>query len=308
MLDDSQWMRPLGGTGHRVSAVTFGTSPLGALPIETATRLVATVLASEIRTIDTSNGYSDGRSEPVLGAAIAEYGDLPEDALVITKTDASGRDYSGARVRASVDESRDRLRLDHLPLVHLHDPEFFDFDELTAPGGAVDALMELREKGVVGAIGVAGGDVRVMRRYVDLGVFDALLVHNRLTIVDRSADAVIDRAVGRGMAVFNAAVFGGGIIAAPRAGLTSYGYRPARPEVLSAVIAMADVADEYGTDLATVALQTSLRDPRVTSTVVGLSRPERVALTVATAHRELPEELFERIGALMPPASSWIDA
>lgn len=302
------WIRPLGSTGRTVSAVTLGTSPLGNLPVETANALIATALASDIRTIDTSNGYSDSRSEPVLGAAVAAAGGLPADALIITKTDASGRDYSGERVRTSVRESLERLQLDHLPLVHLHDPEHFAWDEITQPGGAVDALVELREQGVVGSIGVAGGDARVMERYVGLGVFDALLVHNRLTLVDRSADRVVDDAIDRGMTVFNAAIFGAGILAAPRSGITSYGYRPANEAVLGAVAALADLADEYGTDLATVALQASLRDPRVTSTVVGLSKPERIATTIASARRPLPDELFERADALLPPASAWLDA
>ena len=302
------WMRPLGSTGRSVSAVTLGTSPLGTLAPETATELIATALASDIRTIDTSNGYSDSRSEPVLGAAVDAAGGLPADALIITKTDASGRDYSGDRVRASVRESLERLQLDHLPLVHLHDPEQFEWDEIAQPGGAVDALVALREQGLVGSIGVAGGDVRVIRRYVELGVFDALLVHNRLTLVDHSADALVNDAVDRGMSVFNAAIFGAGILAAPRSGITSYGYRPANEAVLSAVAALADLADEYGTDLATVALQTSIRDPRVTSTVVGLSKPERIATTLASARRPLPDELFERAAALLPPASAWLDA
>ncbi len=302
------WIRPLGSTGRSVSAVTLGTSPLGNLPVETANALIATALASDIRTIDTSNGYSDSRSEPVLGAAVAAAGGLPADALIITKTDASGRDYSGERVRTSVRESLERLQLDHLPLVHLHDPEHFAWDEIAQPGGAVDALVELREQGVVGSIGVAGGDSRVMERYVGLGVFDALLVHNRLTLVDRSADRVVDDAIDRGMTVFNAAIFGAGILAAPHSGITSYGYRPANAAVLGAVAALADLADEYGTDLATVALQASLRDARVTSTVVGLSKPERIATTIASARRPLPDELFERADALLPPASAWLDA
>ncbi|HMO12040.1 MAG TPA: aldo/keto reductase, partial [Actinotalea sp.] len=133
-------MRPLGGTGLTVSAVAAGGSPLASMPelyghaVSAADGIdtVAAVLASPIRTIDTSNGYSDGESERRIGAAIAAAGGLAPDALVITKVDARGADYSGDRVRASVDESRSRLGLDHLPLVHLHDPEDFDFADLTA--------------------------------------------------------------------------------------------------------------------------------------------------------------------------------
>jgi len=238
------WLRPLGGTGLTVSAVTAGGSPLGSMPrlygrevsATEGTDTVTAVLHSAIRTIDTSNGYSDGESERRIGAAVAAAGGLPEGVTVITKVDVKGRDYSGDRVRVSVDESRARLGLDHLPLVHLHDPEFHDFDALTAPGGAVDALVGLKESGVVGAIGLAGGRVQVMARYLALGVFDALLVHNRWTLLDRSAGDLLAQAQDRGLALINAAVYGGGMLAASSvAPAATYGYRPAPQEVLGAV-------------------------------------------------------------------------
>ena len=143
------------------------------------------VLQSPIRFIDTSNGYSDSESERRIGEAIAASGGLPDRFVVATKVDARGRDYSGDRVRASVAESRERLGLDYLPLVHLHDPENFDFDEIVAPGGAVDALVGLKEAGQVGSIGLAAAPSRRWR-YLALGVFDVLLVHNRWTLLDRS--------------------------------------------------------------------------------------------------------------------------
>ena len=98
---------------------------------------------------------------------------------------------------------------------------------LTEPGGAVDALVELRDAGEIGHIGVAGGDTREIRRYVDLGVFDALLVHNRWTLVDRSAGPLFEQAAAAGMGVVNAAVYGGGMLT-PGGGNGNYAYRPAR--------------------------------------------------------------------------------
>ncbi|MDO8106742.1 aldo/keto reductase [Isoptericola sp. b441] len=311
------WMRPLGQLGRDVSAVTAGGSPLGSMPrlygrevsAREGTDTVAAVLASPIRTIDTSNGYSDGESERRIGAAAVAAGGFPPDVTVITKVDAKGTDYSGDRVRASVDESRQRLGLDHLPLVHLHDPEYHDFDELTAPGGAVDALVGLKEAGVVGAIGLAGGRVQVMARYLALDVFDALLVHNRWTLLDRSAGGLLDAAQARGLTLINAAVYGGGILAAPSvpAGAT-YGYRPAPPDVLESVRAMHATCRRHGVDLATAALQFSLRDARFTTTVVGMSRPERVASTMAAATATVPDDLWPELEALLPPRHTWLDA
>ncbi len=310
------WMRPLGRTGIVVSAVCAGGSPLGSMPQlygrdvsrEQGVATVRAVLDSPIRTIDTSNGYSDGESERRIGAALAQVGGKPADVVVITKVDADGRDYSGDRVRASVAESMQRLGLDHLPLVHLHDPENFAFAELTAPGGAVDALVGLKESGVVGAIGLAGGRVQEMARYLALGVFDVLLVHNRWTLLDRSAGDLLAAAEERGMGLVNAAVYGGGILAGDGTGPLRYGYRPAPPEVLASVEGMRQVCERYGTDLRTAALQFSLRDPRFGTTVVGMSRPERVAATVSAAEQELPDEIWDELEALLPPAHVWLDA
>lgn len=312
------WMRPLGRTGLRVSAVCAGGSPLGAVPRlegqdiseDRGVVTARTILASPIRTIDTSNGYGGGWSEHRIGQAIALSGGLPDDAIVVTKVDPRRTDFSGDRVRASLAESRDRLGLDVLPLVHLHDPDRFDFDEMTAPGGAVEALVALKEAGQIGAIGVAGGDVHEIARYVALDVFDALLIHNRWTLLDRSAGPLIDQALERGMGVFNAAVYGGGILASaggPDAP-TTYGYRPAPPEVLNAVAAMRRACAEHGTDLATAALQFSVRDDRFASTVVGMSRPERVDQTLAAVAYGVPDELVEELESLLPDERFWLDA
>ncbi|MBU4216163.1 MAG: aldo/keto reductase [Actinobacteria bacterium] len=307
------WMRELGSTGLMLSAVTAGGSPLGSMPAlygrevgaDEGVATVRAVLDSDIRTLDTSNGYSDGESERRIGAGLAQAGGLPDGVVVITKVDPRDRDYSGDRVQASVAESRERLGLDRLPLVHLHDPENFTFEEITTRGGAVDALVKLKESGQVGAIGLAGGRVQEMARYLALDVFDALLVHNRWTLVDRSAGELLAEARDRGLGLINAAVYGGGLLA--DASRTSYGYRQAAPEVLAAVDAMRAVCARYGVDLTTAALQHSLRDPRFTTTVVGMSRPERVAQTLEAARRPVDDALWPELEALLPPAASWLD-
>lgn len=308
------WLRPLGQTGLEVSAVCLGGGPLGSMPElfgevpeADAVELVSAVFDSPIRFIDTSNGYSGGQSERRIGLAVAAAAGLPDGVLIETKVDAKDGDYSGDRVRRSVEESMSRLGLDHLPVVHLHDPEFHPFETLTAPGGAIDALVELRAQGVIGHLGVAGGNVHEIARYLDLGVFELLLTHNRWTIVDRSAGELIDAASARGIGVLNAAVYGGGILARPHAGLTNYGYRPASEETLGAVQAMAALAERHGTTLAQLALGWSLRDERIASTIVGVTKVARVAETVAAASPELPDSLWEELETLTPAAENWLD-
>lgn len=308
--------RRLGGTGIAVSTVTIGGAPLGSMPEnfgyeveeQDAIALVRTVLDGPIRALDTANGYSGGRSEQRIGAGIAAAGGLPHDFLVTTKVDAQGADYSGERVRTSLRESAERLGIGTLPVVYLHDPEFHDFDELTAPGGAVAALVDARDRGFVGHIGIAGGDVRQLGRYVELGVFEVLLTHNRWTLVDRSAGDLIDRATGQGVAVVNAAVYGGGMLATPHRAEQSYGYRPAPDAVTTAVRRMAEACERHGTDLATAAVRFSTRDERIASTVVGISKPERLAPLTAAATAELPPELWLELEELLPSREHWLDA
>lgn len=308
------WLAPLGSTGITLSGIVAGGGPIGSVPevygrevaADEGIATVEAVMSSVIRGIDTSNGYGDGESERRIGAALEARGGVPDDFVVMTKVDPRGRDYSGARVRASIDESRERLGVERLPLVHLHDPEFFSFESLTAPEGAVETLAHLRDSGEVGSIGVAGGDVRELARYVELGVFDVVLVHSRWTLVDRSADDLIGRAAA-GMGVLNAAVFGAGMLVDPeRAG--TYGYRSVTPAVRDAALAMKDACFRHGTELATAALQFSLLDPRITATVVGMSRPSRVGDVLSAASANLSSDLWSELEALCPPDRYWLDA
>jgi D-threo-aldose 1-dehydrogenase len=308
------WLRPLGPTGLIVSAVALGGAPLGSrpeifgyhVPAEQAISLVTEILRSPIRVIDTSNGYSDGESERRIGEGIMRAGGLRDGHWISTKVDGRDGDYSAHRVRRSIEESISRLGLDYLPLVYLHDPEDALDQGLDAPGGAVDELVSLREEGVIGHLGVAGGEVAVMNRFLDLGVFEVLLTHNRYTLVDRSAAGLIVRATAAGMGVVNAAYLGGGLLANPR-GSRMYGYLPAPEATVDAALALESLCHEWGTDLATAALQFSLRDPRIHMSVVGISKLERLEGLWDSIAVELPEEFWSAAEALLPDPANWLD-
>jgi D-threo-aldose 1-dehydrogenase len=305
------WLRPLGSTGLTVSAVCAGGSGIAGMPAvfgydvtpQEAVDLVLRVFDSPLTWIDTSNGYGDGASETRIGQAIREYGGLPPGFLVATKVDARDGDYSGARVRASVAESKERLGLDDLPLVYLHDPEFHDFASMR---DAVDTLMQLRADGEIGHVGLAGGNTAELSRYLDLGGFEVLLVHNRWSLVDHSAAGIFRRARAEGIAVVNAAIYGGGILANP-AGATKYAYREAPAAVLEAVAEMDKACQEYGVDLATAALRHSVDNPDIAGTVVGITKPARVDALQAALETDLPDELLNRLGTLLPQEQYWVE-
>ncbi|GAA1969495.1 aldo/keto reductase [Microbacterium deminutum] len=314
-IDDSTlWLRDLGSTGLTVSAVAAGGAGIGSwpeffgydVPIEQALQLVSDILDSPVRVIDTSNGYSEGESERRIGQAIALRGGLPDDHWVATKVDSKDGDYSARRVRDSIRESQDRLGLEFFPLVYLHDPEYApDISELLSPGGAVEALIQLRDEGVIHHLGVAGGDVGVMQRFVATGAFEVLLTHNRWTLVDRSAGTLIDEAVGRGMGVVNAAYLGGGLLANPH-GTTRYGYRPASNATVAAARALEQLSATWNVPLATAALQFSLRDPRIDMSIVGISKPERLPALVSAVETELPPDFWVAAEKLLPSEEHWL--
>jgi D-threo-aldose 1-dehydrogenase len=291
-----------------VRPITLGASSLGdrgSAPDVAA--LADALVASPFAQIDTSNNYAEGRSEAALGAALARAGGLPEGALVITKTDydATTKVYDGDRVRRSLDESLTRLGLDHVPLLHLHNPTTMTLAEAMAPTGAIAALVDLREQGVVGAIGVATGTRALVEQYVLTDAFDAVLTHNRYTLVDRSATTVIEAAAERGMTVFNGAPFGGGILADETGGRVRYGYRPASPELLAFIRALRGLCGDWGVSLPAAALHFSLRNPLIHSTAVGVSSLERLAALEVLAATSVPDALFDAVEALgTPPATA----
>lgn len=295
--------RMLGQTGVQVSELCVGTSPLGGTPAlygydveaETAIATVESVIGEpSIRFLDTSNNYGAGRSERRIGEAIRRSRGLPDGFVIATKADPvpGDREFTGARVFESFAESLDRLGLERVPVFYLHDPEGFDFDDMTAPGGAVDAMRELKRRGSVDAIGVAGGDLAAMRRYVDTGAFDILLNHNRYTLLDRSADRLIDHARESGLAYVNAAPYGSGLLAKPMTERPRYRYEEPGIDVLAKARRLRQVCDSYGVPLAAAAVQFSTRDPRIASTVVGVSSPARVAQLLRNAATAVPPDLW----------------
>jgi len=304
--------RPLGRTGLVVSPICVGTSALGSLPrlygyeVDQA-RAQATLLAAlagPVNFLDTSNGYGGGESERRIGEALALLGGLPDGYVLATKIDPldvedGGRlDFSGERALRSVEESLDRLGLEHLELVYLHDPERIGFDEAMADDGPVATLLALQERGVVSHVGVAGGPIALLRRFVDTGHFSVVLSHNRYTLMDRSALPLFESCAEKGVGVVNGAPFGGGMLAKGPVAQPRYCYREASREVRDRAAAMQAACERYGVPLAAAALQCSLRQPLVASTVVGVTRPERVAETLEHAALEIPEDLWAELDAI----------
>lgn len=299
----------LGKTDLEVTELCFGASALGDMPdtygysVDEA-RARATINAifdGPVNFLDTSRNYGFGRSEERIGAVIKERGGLPDGFVLSTKLDRdmeTGR-FDAARVRQSIEESLTALNLDTIPLLHLHDPEHaHDLGEITGEGGALDELFKLKEEGLAQAVGIAMGRLDVMEPILHAYPFDALISHNRFTLLNRSAQDMFDYAYDHDIAVLNAAPFAGGVLAKGSAAMPRVTYQAADEAALAPVRAIEEVCARHGVPTGIAALQFSLRDPRITSTIVGVSTPERVAQTLDWASTKLPEALWDDLSAL----------
>src|SRR5918998_150666 len=305
---DPSSRRTLGGTGLSVSPLCLGCAPLGDMPEtfdfsvdeERARETLRAVLESPINFLDTAASYGDGESERRIGETLEELGGRPEGVVLATKADRdlTTGDFSGEQMRRSVERSLRLLGVDRLQLVYLHDPEHETYEHMMAPGSPVEVLMSLKDEGVIEHVGVAGGPVDLMIRFVETGHFEAVITHNRYTLVNRTAEPLLDIAAQRGVAALNAAPYGSGILAKGPEAYARYEYREAPHNVVEQVRKMENKCREFGIPLAAAALQFSVRDPRVVSTIVGMSRPERVGQTLELATHPIPDGLWEELDSL----------
>lgn len=294
--------RRFGATDYYVHPICIGCAALGnmpetfaySVPDELAIATVRTAFDSPINFIDTAAIYGHGESERRIGVAIRERGGLPDGYVLSTKADrepATNR-FDGEQARRSIETSLERLGLDRLHIVYLHDPEYCSWEEITGPGGALDVLRRYREQGVIGCLGLAGGPIDVMLRYLDLGGFEAVISHNRYTLLDRSAEPLIDACHQRGIVMVNAAPYGSGMLAKGPGEYPRYMYRDASDAMVDRARRLEATCADRNVPLAAAALQFSLRDARITSTIVGMTRPERLEQTLDLARFPVPDDIW----------------
>jgi len=298
--------RAIGDTGLAVTPLIFGTAGLGDMPDtygysvseERARDTVRAIFDSPVNALDTSRNYGFGRSEERIGAVIRERGGLPDGFVISTKLDRdmeSGR-FDADRVRQSVEESLHALGLDGIPLLHLHDPEYArDLKEVTRSGGALDELFRLKEEGIAQAVGLAMGRLDVMEPIVRERPFDALISHNRYSLLNRSAANMFREAANRGVAVLNAAPYAGGVLAKGATEMPRITYQEASDEALEPVRRIEALCADKGVAPGAAALQFSMEDPLITATLIGVSKPERVAQTLEWAAVRIPSGLSETL-------------
>jgi D-threo-aldose 1-dehydrogenase len=301
----------------------LGTAPIGNL-YETVTdqgaeSTVEAAWQAGIRYFDTAPHYGLGLAERRLGAALR---DRPrQDYVLSTKVgrvlvenpDSAGRqdldggfavpatlrrvwDFSAEGVRRCLADSLDRLGLDRVDILLIHDPEESP-DPRTALDQAYPALHELRAQGVVDAIGIGSKQRQILTRFVTETDIDAVLLAGRYTLLEQGAlDDVLPACQRRGVAVLNAGVFNSGLLAVDRPDQTRpYEYAPVPAAQLQRAQRIATLCQHHGVTLPQAALAFAAAHPAVASVLVG------------AASRQQMTRNAELIARPAPPARLWRD-
>jgi D-threo-aldose 1-dehydrogenase len=314
--------REIRGTGVGVTVLGFGGSTVGNLyrPVDDDTAISAVAAAWDrgIRYFDTAPHYGLGLSERRFGLALQgrprdEYtlstkvgrllapnpsptgSDLQAGGFAVPDDLMRVRSYSRDGVLRSIESSLERLGLDRIDVVYIHDPE----DHMQAAiAEAAPALVELREQGVVGAIGAGMNYVEPLRRFVAETDVDVLMVAGRWTLVDQSAERLLEECADAGVGVVAAAPFNSGLLARREpAEDAMFDYDRAPPDVLDAARGCARVCESHGTELPAAALQFPLRHRAVVSVVTGMRTPEHVDLNVSWMTTAIDERLWAELPA-----------
>jgi D-threo-aldose 1-dehydrogenase len=242
-----------------------------------------------------------GEAERRIGRAIKANGGLPKDFVLATKLDRDFQTnkFDASRARRSLEESLQALGVDRIPLLHFHDPEYASsLEDVTKKGGALDELFKMKSEGLCQAVGLGAGRTDIMMDLVKDYPFDVVLTHNRYTIVNRHASPLIDACAARGIAVFNAAPYASGVLAQGSATYKRYVYQEATDEVLAPVRAVEAICAKHGVPTGAVALQFSMRNKNLASTICGVTKPEFVTQTIEWASYPISDAVWNELASV----------
>ena len=314
--------------GTRLTQLGLGTAQFGNLYRQTTEEEAAGALDAAweagIRYFDTAPHYGLGLSERRLGALL---GQKPRDEFVIStkvgrlivpnpggegSRDDEGfdvpatvkrrLDYSADGVRRSIAASLQRLGLDRIDVVYVHDPD--DFGEQVIRE-ALPALIDLREQGVIGAVGTGMNQSALPAEFIRHTDIDVVMLAGRFTLLEQGAlDELLPLAEERGVSIVVAGVYNSGLLSTPRpAADAKYNYDDAPGELVARANAIADVCERHGVDLPTAALAFPLRHPAVASVVIGCRTAAQVRSGIERYRTAVPADLWRDLedeGLLRP--------
>ena len=296
--------RPLGTTGLEVPILAFGASSLGQefrrVTLEEALGSVRTALDCGLTLIDTSPFYGRGMSEVLLGVALR---DIPrDDYLLCTKLgryDLAHFDFSARRVAESIDVSLHRLGTDHLDIALCHDIEFVPMQQILDE--TLPALRQAQAAGKVRFVGFSGYPQKIFRFICDSADVDCVLSYNQYTLQNtRFADETVPYLKAKGIGVMNAGPFSARLLT--DAPLPAWLKEP--EEVKAAARKAAELCRARGTPIAKLALQFSLANPDIATTIAGSANPANIRAWAEWAAEPLDEELLADVQQIFAPVNN----
>lgn len=308
---------------EHIGSLGFGAAQLGNLSraIDDATSQAAIDVAWErgIRYFDTAPHYGLGLSERRLGSALAKrprdefvlstkvgrllepnpgyrFGEMDDQGFVVPATARRRWDFSRDGILRSVESSLDRLGMDRIDIVYLHDPDDH-WDDASTTG--VEALVELRDQGVVGAIGAGMNQSAMPARFVSECDIDIVMLAGRYTLLEqRALDDLLPAAAVGGVAIVAAGVYNSGILSLEHVSDdAAYDYTRAPREVVEHARRIAHVAADHGVTLPEAAVRFPFTHAAVRTVVLGMRTTSQVEAGVARARAEVPEGLWADLAA-----------
>lgn len=292
--------RRIGKTAMEVSALSFGASSLGgvfhSIKEQEAIEAVFMAIDCGMNFIDVSPYYGHYKAETVLGKALKQ---IPRNKYYLsTKVGRYGKDgvntwdYSAKRAVESVYESMERLNVEHIDLINVHDIEFANLEQVAKE--TVPALVELREKGLVSYVGITDLQLENLKwvvENVEEGSVDSILnfCHNCLN--DDKLTDFLDFFEERGIGVINASPLSMGLLS--QRGIPDW--HPAPKPLVEACSQAAAFCTEQGYPIEKLAIQYSIQNPRIASTLFSSANPQNVKRNVEWAMEPIDMQLVEKV-------------
>lgn len=295
----------LGKTGMKVSQLSFGASSLGGvfhqIDENEAKKAVFTAIDNGINFIDVSPYYGHYKAETVLGKALKE---IPRDKYYLsTKVGRYGKDgkntwdYSGKRAKESVYESMERLNIDYIDLINVHDIEFADLRQVVDE--TLPALVELREKGLVDHVGITDLQLENLKWVLDHstdGTVETILNFCHFCLNDDKINDFLGYFEQKGIGVINASPLSMGLLS--ERGIPDW--HPAPESLVQACEKAAAYCKSKGVSIEKLALQYSVSNPRIAATLFSSANPVNVIKNINAVSQPLDWdmvfEVFDIIG------------
>jgi L-galactose dehydrogenase len=294
--------RKLGKTGLEVSVLGFGGSSLGnafrEIDESEGIRTVHVAVDEGINLIDTAPFYGLTKAEMVLGKALRE---IPRDKyLLATKVARYGYkeedfDFSAARVIRSVDESLDRLGVEYVDFIQIHDMEFGHIEQIVTE--TVPALRAVQRAGKARFVGITCLPLGIFRRVMDRVDVDQVQSYCHYCLNDTALAGLLPYFEERGVAVFNSAPLAMRLLSA--AGPPDW--HPAPPEVRAKCAEAAAYCRARGADLGKLALQFSVANEGIPTHIVGTASPDRILQNIRESEEPIDEELLAAVQGILAP-------